>query len=343
MFRFVIACGPTGGHLVPAKLVASQLEKTGNTVRVVSSAAVSNPLINEIKNNYIRLDTEGWQGGVFSRMRCLLKMTGALKYSWSLLKAVDAVISFGGYPAVPVLTAARLKKIPIFIQEQNRLMGRTNRLFASSARCCFWGFEPLSASGTGQDLVTGNPVRRQTPCADDWFTEKPFLLVTGGSQGSREMSQYLEKTANYFIEHGWKIFYVRGKFGLDLCEQFPDETVFRQVDFEQRLPAIIGAADCVWSRCGAGALSELAYYDTPALRFPFAAAADEHQRLNAEYFVRKGPAAIADSFSPRLLFERSLELARSAEGYNLNRCQIKPPEDIITEYIIDWMENNENI
>ncbi len=341
MLRFAIACGPTGGHLIPAKLVAEQLIEKGHQVQIFSSASPDNPLISEIKSRYYRLDTEGWQGGLFSRLRCLFKIGLEFKRSFKFLADKDAVISFGGYPALPLLLAARVRRSPIFIQEQNRLMGRANRLFASKARCCFWGFPPLQKSAASKNIVTGNPVRRQPPRRGNWFSKSPLLVVTGGSQGAKEISRYLTSSAPYFLSEGWHIFYVKGKFGLDVEYSLGSDPGLRQVEFEPELPSVIGASDCVWSRAGAGALSEIVYYGKPALLFPFPSAAENHQLLNARYIIENGPAEIGTELDPVRRFERSQTLAELKERYEFRVSSPEFPEEIIAEKVIEGVQINE--
>ena len=73
-----------------------------------------------------------------------------------------AVVGFGGYPTVPPVLAATLRKIPTLIHEQNAVMGRANKLLAARVNAIATSFagvldrEPgLAAKATR----TGNPVR----------------------------------------------------------------------------------------------------------------------------------------------------------------------------------------
>ena len=44
-----------------------------------------------------------------------------------------AVIGFGGYPTIPPVAAAWLRRIPTLIHEQNAVLGRANKLLASGS------------------------------------------------------------------------------------------------------------------------------------------------------------------------------------------------------------------
>ena len=62
--------------------------------------------------------------------------------------------------------------------------------------------------------------------------------------------------------------------------------------FFDDMPARFAAAHLVLSRSGASTVAELAAAGKPALLVPFAAAADEHQRRNAEAMVAAGAAVM---------------------------------------------------
>src|SRR6266700_2179499 len=108
-----------------------------------------------------------------------------------------AVVGFGGYPTIPPVLAATLRRIPTIIHEQNAVMGRANRLLAPRVKAIATSFagvldrEPdLAAKATR----TGNPVRpaviaaATTPYAAPETTGPLRLLAFGGSQGARIMA-----------------------------------------------------------------------------------------------------------------------------------------------------------
>src|ERR1044071_8227363 len=72
-----------------------------------------------------------------------------------------AVVGFGGYPTLPPVLAATLRRIPTVIHDANAVMGRANRMLSSRVTAiatCSPGMTldtPLAAKAT----FTGNPVR----------------------------------------------------------------------------------------------------------------------------------------------------------------------------------------
>jgi UDP-N-acetylglucosamine--N-acetylmuramyl-(pentapeptide) pyrophosphoryl-undecaprenol N-acetylglucosamine transferase len=62
--------------------------------------------------------------------------------------------------------------------------------------------------------------------------------------------------------------------------------------FFDDMPARFAAAHLVMARSGASTVAELAAAGKPSLLIPFAAAADEHQKRNAEAMVDAGAAVL---------------------------------------------------
>jgi UDP-N-acetylglucosamine--N-acetylmuramyl-(pentapeptide) pyrophosphoryl-undecaprenol N-acetylglucosamine transferase len=77
------------------------------------------------------------------------------------------------------------------------------------------------------------------------------------------------------------------------------------------MPARFAQAHLVMSRSGASSVAELAAASKPSLLIPFAAAADEHQRRNAEAMEAAGGAVMLlekDLGTPGLLLEKLVQL-----------------------------------
>ena len=110
----------------------------------------------------------------------------------------DAVIGFGGYPAVPALLAASGMGIPTILHEQNAVLGRANRYLAGDAEAIATAYtevERLKPRFEKKAVLVGNPVREAIsrlgevpfPPFDEYAPFK--ILVTGGSQGATVLSR----------------------------------------------------------------------------------------------------------------------------------------------------------
>ncbi len=339
MYKFALGCGPTGGHLIPALLVGREIENRGHRAVLFSSASPDNQLLKKSEISYQTVDMEGWQGGVFKRFRVLAKTLLEVFRLRKPLAEFDAVVVFGGYSTVPLFLAAVSRRIPVFVQEQNRVLGRASRLAGHFAEWCFYGLPPRRVYFENKASLVGNPVRRCRPVDEGWFADNRLLMVIGGSQGARSLSRELEKSVPDLLEEDWHIYYIRGHFGRDLS-QFETEEKFRQVDFELDLPRYLAAADCVWARSGAGTITEIIHYNIPALLFPYREAADNHQYLNAKWLAARGPARLVKSeITSRQLVEQTEQLARRDDKYSVPWSDELPAEKMIVDKITAVMEN----
>ena len=108
------------------------------------------------------------------------------------------MVGFGGYPSLPALMAAISQGRRTLIHEQNAVMGRANRLLAArvtAVACAFPTLQKAPAAVAARAVVVGNPVRPRDPRPADAPYEPPTddvrLLITGGSQGARLLSELI--------------------------------------------------------------------------------------------------------------------------------------------------------
>ncbi len=335
-----IVTSPTGGHLIPAVLVGQGAKDRGHRVQIWSSERVDPDWLPSFNGSFRTLSAHPWAGqGPVGRLSSLATVIRGWLESRRALLTTDAVLGFGGFASVPILLAAWERGIPIFLHEQNRIPGRVTRLFEPFAREVFFGFPPedrFSARAT----VIGTPIREAEEKVDSWFENQPLLVVVGGSQGARSLTDRLNRVADRLLAEGWYVYLLHGKHGSslsDLGARHPDR--FRSERFHADLPSVLRRARVVWSRAGAGTLSELIRYDRPAVLFPYPHAADDHQRHNAEFVARIGPARVADEdLSDRELIDWTRTLARNRRNYSWSPGPDRPEDDIVgmIEQCVDW-------
>jgi len=251
----------------------------------------------------------------------------------------DVVAGFGGYPAFPALLAARQKKIPFAIHEQNAVLGRVNRVFARDAGFVASGFERLDrAPKKAKRLITGNPVREELVAARQTAfpagTGPLRIFVLGGSLGARILSETVPAAIADLPE------WLRSR--LEVAQQTREESLAMAEDIYQQagvkaecapffndVADRLATAHLVIARAGASSVSEIACVGRPAIFIPLAIAADDHQTANAEGLTEAGAAdsipeceftaeALAALLEVRLA--NHIELAeRAALAYALGR------------------------
>ncbi len=328
----LLAAGGTGGHLFPAEALAAALARRGITVDLATDARGGRygskfpaRQVHVIPSETVR-----------SRNPIALARTAAL-LGLGLVKAhrvigrvrPAAVVGFGGYPTVPPLYAATLRKVPTIIHEQNAVMGRANRLLAprvSAIATSFEGVLDKEPKLAAKARRTGNPLRPAVIAATTSAFVAPAadgllrLLVFGGSQGAKIMSDVVPPA----IERLAMALCTR----LLLAQQAREEDLKRVrgtykrlgvaaevAPFFSDLPARIAAAHLVVSRSGAGTVAELAAIGRPSILVPLPGALDQDQFANAGVLEAAGGALRLrqDDFTPVRLAAEITRLASAPE------------------------------
>lgn len=300
--RFLIAAGGTGGHVIPALVVARELRRRGHEVIFVGAGqGLEEKLVPKEGFQLFRLPIGalkrvGWR----RRVRTLVALPGAVIRALVLIHKVrpGALFSVGGYAAGPAMLAAWLAGVPIVILEPNAVAGFTNRQMGRAARKVLLQFgEAARFFPSDRVEVVGVPVR------PEFFAVPPVrraaelvILVTGGSQGSRTLNRAACESWPLFKRSGLELRWIH-QSGLTDYAWVRDEFArsgFRGevVPFMENMAQAYAEAHLVVCRAGAGTIAELAAAGRPAILVPFPYAADDHQRHNAEALVRVGAARL---------------------------------------------------
>jgi UDP-N-acetylglucosamine--N-acetylmuramyl-(pentapeptide) pyrophosphoryl-undecaprenol N-acetylglucosamine transferase len=216
----------------------------------------------------------------------------------------SAVVGFGGYPAFPALLAATRAGLPTVIHEQNAVLGRVNRRLAGRVNAIATAFsrvDRLADKHAGKVHLVGNPVRAEVLSLRDkpypTFTrEAPFrILVTGGSQGARVLSEV--------VPDGLAMLPLALRSRLQLTQQCRPEDIdaVRKRYADHEIPAELGTyfedmasrlADThlFIGRAGASTIAELTAVGRPAILIPLPIATDDHQAANVREIVAAGGA-----------------------------------------------------
>jgi UDP-N-acetylglucosamine--N-acetylmuramyl-(pentapeptide) pyrophosphoryl-undecaprenol N-acetylglucosamine transferase len=316
----VLAAGGTGGHLFPAQALAIALQRRGIVVDLAVDERASQ-YGNKFPARDIHVIPSATLRGrdPLSLARTAVTLGYGVLCAWRLYARLKpaAVVGFGGYPTVPPLIAAVLRRIPSIVHEQNGVMGRANRLLAPRVTGIATGF-PGAVDGDAQLAAkatqTGNPIRPMvmeaalSPYPELEPTGAFHLVAFGGSQGARIMSEIvplalemlpvalrarlsLVQQARPEDAESVRAHYARLGIKADVAPFFSD------------LPMRIAAAHLVVSRSGASTVAELAAIGRPAILVPLPHALDQDQLANAKMLAQAGGAILLtqDVFTPERL------------------------------------------
>jgi len=320
--RILISAGGTGGHIIPGLAVARKLvtrhqadvlfvgTPRGLESRLVPGAGFALQLIEIGPLNNVSLVT---------KLNTLLKLPGSFFASRRLIREFrpDAVLSVGGYSSGPVMAAALQLKIPAMVVEPNAMPGLANRLVGKRVQAAAINFAAAEKWFRNPE-VTGIPVRPEFFNLQPPPSGTPHLLIFGGSQGARLFNTHLPHIASALLDAvaGLTILHQSGARNFESTQAAykasgADSARWQVEPFLEDMPARFAQAHLVMSRSGASTVAELAAAGKPALLVPFAAAADEHQRRNAEVMEAAGAAVMLqerDLDTPNLLLDTLIGL-----------------------------------
>ncbi|MFL5315566.1 MAG: UDP-N-acetylglucosamine--N-acetylmuramyl-(pentapeptide) pyrophosphoryl-undecaprenol N-acetylglucosamine transferase, partial [Microvirga sp.] len=224
------------------------------------------------------------------------RLRGAVRETALVLDRTGAevVVGFGGYVSMPAYLAARRRRIPIVLHEQNARPGLANRAGARIARRVAVSFPetPLpKAEYVGlplRPMIAGldrEALRAEARRYFDLDPDRPTLLVTGGSQGARSLNQAVSGASAALAGAGVQVLHVVGPHGEANPE--PSQVPYAVVSFVDRMDLAYAAADLVLSRAGANSVIEAAAVGLPAVFVPLPIGNGE-QELNARPVVDAG-------------------------------------------------------
>jgi UDP-N-acetylglucosamine--N-acetylmuramyl-(pentapeptide) pyrophosphoryl-undecaprenol N-acetylglucosamine transferase len=320
--RVLIAGGGTGGHIIPALAVARELVKRhGAEVLFVGTPRGMEGRLVPAAGFPLRLIEVGQLKNVslMTRLRTLLDLPRSIFACKSLIREFkpDVVFGVGGYASGPGMAAAIWLKVPAMAFEPNAMPGLANRLVGKRVQAAAVSF-PSAARWFRNCEVTGIPVRPEFFSLKPAVNTAPHLLVFGGSQGARILNTHLPELIAPLLDAvpGLTVLHQSGARLLDQTQSAyaasgADPARWQVQAFLDDMPSRFGEAHLVVARSGASSVAELAAAGKPSLLVPFAAAADEHQKRNAEEMVNAGAAVMLEEPElevPGKLFEVLISL-----------------------------------
>jgi len=321
--RILIAGGGTGGHIIPALAVARELKSRSNAEillvgtargmesRLVPQAGFPLELIQIGPLNQVSLAT---------KLKTLAGLPLSLLACNKIIRSfrAQAVFGVGGYASGPAMGAAILTGIPTMAFEPNAVPGMANRIAGRWVKAAAVNFPP-AAKWFHNPEVTGIPVRPEFFALNP-PSGPPHLLIFGGSQGARIFNTLLPPIVPALLEAipGLTILHQAGARHAETTRAAyrnsgADPARWQVEPFLDNMAAQFARAHLVLARSGASTVAELAAAGKPALLIPFAAAADNHHRSNAEVMVQANAAVMLEEHQltqPAILLETLIALLK---------------------------------
>jgi len=303
--RVALCGGGTGGHYYPAVAILHELSKSRELDLMYFTVS------GKIDDRNVEQDFPGAK-------RVPLRLTGLRRPLYNPANAgilfshfnteryvkrqlsefsPEFLFSTGGYVSYPVVKAAHQLEIPVFIHEQNSVVGIANKRLAKYARLFFISFEESrEALDIPQEKIvsSGNPVREARASRSEVFkkfslSEKsPLIVVLGGSLGSETINKVFEELYCGMRERKKELSFVHSTGNDETALSLRRFPFVRPYAYIENLTDVIACADLVVSRGGATTIAELQYFGRKGIIIPWPGASENHQFHNALSLERVG-------------------------------------------------------
>jgi UDP-N-acetylglucosamine--N-acetylmuramyl-(pentapeptide) pyrophosphoryl-undecaprenol N-acetylglucosamine transferase len=295
--KIILSGGGTGGSVTPLLafrdyVLDSEEKNNFEFIWVGTKKGIEKEMVEAEQIPYITINS-----GKLRRYFSLQNFTDFFKIlsgyfeSLSLIRREkpDLVMSAGGFVSVPLVWAAWVARIPVFIHQQDIRPGLANKLMAPFAKKITVTFQKSLEDYGIKAHQIGNPIRQKfinskidQDRAREYFdihSKKPIVFIIGGGTGSEALNKLITDEAIPLSEK-CEIVHV---FGKDKGKK-PNNTSYHAYDFLDTIGMqnAYAISDIVVSRCGLGVLTELSLLAKPSILIPMP---DSHQEDNAQIFT----------------------------------------------------------
>jgi UDP-N-acetylglucosamine--N-acetylmuramyl-(pentapeptide) pyrophosphoryl-undecaprenol N-acetylglucosamine transferase len=323
--RCSVSGGGTGGHIYPALAVARALRdaRPGVDLSYIGGArGFERQLVGGSDMAYHQLLVRSLRTAARDRHLILdpLRLVLSAPQAWWLLGRLRprALFTTGGYLAMPLVAAARARRIPTLVWEGNVTPGRSTRALGRLATRVAVSFPPTLEAFPGRSFVSGTPIRSfegvDREAARGSFDVGPddrLLLVFGGSQAVTRLNSALTASLEQVVAD-WRVLHLAGEGGMATAlaarAGLPEATRHRyqpEPFLTDRMGEALVAADLVLGRAGSSTCAEVAAVGVASILVPYPYAG-AHQRANAAWLAAEGAAILvpdAELDASRLRFE----------------------------------------
>lgn len=333
--HLLVVGGGSAGHVIPALPVIAAMQARGAEVSYIGTySGLEASLVKDAGVVFYPI-AAGKLRRYFSwqNFTDLFRILRGIVQAFFLLGRIkpDVVFSKGGFVSFPVALAAWLRRVPLVAHESDITPGLANRLVLPFAKTLCVSFAQTHVgSGKVRVVHTGTPLRAAIVSGNaqagremlDLDTDKPLLVVTGGSLGADVLNSVIRDALPQLLER-YQVLHVCGQGKLaDL-----DAPGYLQKEYVgEGWGDMLAAAEVVVSRAGANALFELLTIGKLNLLVPLSAKASRGDQIqNAAFAEQAGYSHVVaeEVFNVDTLMQGLAELEQLAPRYRARLAEFE--------------------
>jgi len=296
MHLLFLASG-SGGHVYPClSLIKKALPKHKITYLTIKNG-FEEKVIENLKNvNVLSIDVPNQLKKYLKKPVNFFKLNIALKSIKNDLKSIDAIITFGGFVTfIGLLISFKLKK-PIYIHEQNSVIGDANMLGQFFAKKVFTSMDKTKHILFPKKTYNfGNPRMDEVSSLPYFYqNNKSYnVLFFAGSLSSSSLNKIIKEVIKKGTNNSIHLFVISGNKNYENLKNLENEHV-TIIKYEKNMITLMQKMDFIIMRAGATSISEIISLNKLSLLIPSPNVKHNHQYLNAKYLFDKKAALMIE-------------------------------------------------
>lgn len=306
--RIIFTGGGSAGHVTANLILISRLLQEQWEIHYIGSKhGIERHLIGKIPAVHYHAVATGklrryW---AWANISDVFKIILGVLQAYLLILRIKPHVCFslGGFVAVPAVVGAGWNRVPVLILEPDLHPGLANRLSRRYAQMMCTTFMDTatfaSSKASDKTMYVGPIIREELKLGSRargihfcrFVSDRPILLIMGGSQGSEKLNQMVLETLPELLKR-YQIIHICGTGKLN--SSFPNFAGYKAFEYvHEELADLMVMADIVVSRAGSNAIHEWLLLRKPMLLIPHANGGSlVGQTLNAKYFQERGYARV---------------------------------------------------
>jgi len=289
--NLLITTGGSGGHVVPATILYEHLSKETNVI--ISTDKRGLKYLDKNIYQFEIIDTPKLNNIFFLPFSIIVIFFLVFKSIFLLKRRkIEKIFSTGGYMSLPIILAAKILRLKIYLLEPNQVLGRANNFFLNFCKKIFCYTEkvknfPISLNNK---ITIINPlVKKHIYELESAYKPKDkfTLLIVGGSQGASIFDNNLKNSiVNISKKNPIRIIQQTSEKNISsLTEFYLKNNIENKIfSFDKNFTNSIHEADLCITRAGASTLAELSVVTIPFIAVPLPTSKDNHQFENANFY-----------------------------------------------------------
>lgn len=317
--KVIIAAAGTAGHINPALAIANKIKKEEKNSKILfigTTRGLENDLVPRAGYELKTIDAYGLSKKI--SIENIKKMYKTLKGYGQAKKIIkefnsDIVIGTGGYICGATISSAHSLKIPTLLHESNSFPGRAIKMLAKKTDTILVSFkDAIPRIKNAKNIVfTGTPVKiKKKDYTNEekakiinevgLNTNKPIVLVFGGSQGAKRLNDTLLDIIKNKLNNSYQVIWATGPKQYDIIKEKLEKLNIninnvkdmKIMPYIYNMEEIMNVVDVIVARSGAMTITEISNLGKPSILVPLPNVSHNHQLYNAKVLEKVGAARI---------------------------------------------------